>query len=201
MFTKIDDETTELPQTAIAGVTADETVTDSATESAPETEADPLAGDDEADAETTDAEEIASESAGQTEAGESASESAGQTEAGESASEDENNGGTDTFSRAYVEKLRRESAGYRERAQRADELATRLHTALVAATGRLADPTDLAFDAAHLDDEQALTDAIDDLLARKPHLASRRPFGDVGQGQQGKTSEPVNLADLLRSRA
>ena len=100
-----------------------------------------------------------------------------------------------------MEKLRRENAGYRERANQADALAARLHTALVAATGRMADPTDLPFDTAHLDDEQALIGAIDELLARKPHLANRRPFGDVGQGQQGKTSEPVNLADLLRSRA
>ncbi|WP_200865049.1 hypothetical protein [Mycolicibacterium iranicum] len=126
---------------------------------------------------------------------------AGQTEAGASDDDNENSSETGTFSRTYVEKLRRENAGYRERANQVYALAARLHTALVAATGRMADPTDLPFDSAHLDDEQALTDAIDDLLARKPHLANRRPFGDVGQGQQGKTSEPVNLADMLRSRA
>ena len=128
-------------------------------------------------------------------------ENAGQTEAGDSDDDNENSSETGTFSRTYVEKLRRENAGYRERANQADALAARLHTALVAATGRMADPTDLPFDTAHLDDEQALIGAIDELLARKPHLANRRPFGDVGQGQQGKTSEPVNLADLLRSRA
>ncbi|ALI26933.1 hypothetical protein XA26_30980 [Mycolicibacterium fortuitum] len=115
---------------------------------------------------------------------------------------DENDADATTFSRTYVEKLRRENAGYRERASRADELAQRLHTALVAATGRMADATDLPFDAAHLDDEQALTDAIDELLTKKPHLASRRPFGDVGQGNRGAASEaPVNLADILRARA
>ena len=107
-----------------------------------------------------------------------------------------------TFSRTYVEKLRRESAGYRERAQRADTLAARLHTALVEATGRLADPTDLPFDAAHLDDADALAGAIDELLTAKPHLTSRRPFGDVGQGNRGPSTEPpVNLADMLRARA
>lgn len=115
--------------------------------------------------------------------------------------DDEIDSDATTFNRAYVEKLRRESAGYRERAQRADELAARLHSALVAATGRMADPSDLAFDAAHLDDEQALTNAIDELLARKPHLATRRPFGDVGQGNRGGTVEPANLADMLRARA
>lgn len=106
------------------------------------------------------------------------------------------------FSRAYVEKLRRENAGYRERANQADELAGRLHTALVAATGRMADPTDLPYEATHLDDDDALTTAIDELLAKKPHLATRRPFGDVGQGRRGAASEaPVNLADMLRARA
>lgn len=132
-------------------------------------------------------------------------ENAGQTAAG--VSDDDNDAGdeidsdTDTFSRTYVEKLRRESAGYRERANQADALATRLHTALVAATGRLADPTDLPFEAAHLDDEAALSVAIDELLAKKPHLATRQPFGDIGQGNRGPTSEPVNLADMLRAHA
>lgn len=116
--------------------------------------------------------------------------------------DDENDDTATSFSRTYVEKLRRENAGYRERANRADELEQRLHTALVAATGRMADPTDLAFEAAHLDDEDALAGAIDELLTKKPHLASRRPFGDVGQGNRGAASEaPVNLAEILRARA
>lgn len=107
----------------------------------------------------------------------------------------------DTFSRAYVEKLRQESAGYRVRAQRAAELEHRLHRALVAATGRLADPTDLEFDVAHLDDEDALNAALNDLLARKPHLASRRPRGDVGQGATSASPATVDLAALLRANA
>lgn len=118
------------------------------------------------------------------------------TESSESDSE------TETFSRTYVEKLRRENAGYRERANSADALAQRLHTALVAATGRMADPTDLPFEQVHLDDEDALTTAIDELLTKKPHLASRRVTGDIGQGNRGSAADaPVNLADILRSRA
>ncbi len=70
----------------------------------------------------------------------------------------------------------------------------------MAATGRLADPTDLPFDEAYLKDAEALTAAIDDLLARKPHLASRRPVGDVGQGTTPLT-ETVDLAGILRARA
>lgn len=124
------------------------------------------------------------------------------TEETETSDKNETNDSTTTFSRTYVEKLRRENAGYRERANRADELASRLHNALVAATGRLQDATDLPFDAAHLDDENALTTAIDELLSKKPHLASRQLSGDIGQGNRGQSSAAsVNLAELLRSRA
>ena len=106
----------------------------------------------------------------------------------------------ETFPRSYVEKLRRESAGYRERAQRGDTIAQRLHNELVRATGRLADPTDLAFDEAHLDAPDALAAAVDDLLARKPHLASRKPMGDIGQGAT-RTEGTVDLAAILRQKA
>ncbi len=105
----------------------------------------------------------------------------------------------ETFPRKVVEDLRRENAKYRDRAKRADDLGERLHLALVTATGRLADPTDLVFDEAHLDDAEALTAAVDDLLARKPHLATRRVSGDVGQGMSG-AADTFDLAGLLRSR-
>jgi hypothetical protein len=107
----------------------------------------------------------------------------------------------ETFPRAYVEKLRDESAKYRQRAQKADDLAARLHKALVASTGKLADPEDLPFSEAHLDDAEALAAAVDDLLARKPHLASRKPRGDVGQGITSAPSTSVDLAGILRARA
>lgn len=106
----------------------------------------------------------------------------------------------DTFSRDYVEKLRQENGKYRQRAQRADELAHRLHTALVTATGRLADPTDLEFSEEHLEDPEALEAAVEALLTLKPHLAARRPRGDVGQGATS-SGATVDLAGLLRSRA
>lgn len=107
----------------------------------------------------------------------------------------------ETFPREYVQQLRKESAGYRERAQQTDQLAERLHTALVAATGRLQDASDLPFDQAHLDDADMLSAAIDELLERKPHLKSRRVVGDVGQGAGGVKAGDVNLAELLRARA
>lgn len=106
----------------------------------------------------------------------------------------------ETFPRSYVEKLRKEAAGHRDRAKRADDLAQRLHTAIVGATGRLADARDLPFDESHLDDPAALSGAIDALLADKPHLATRRPMGNIGQGATS-TSDTVDLAGLLRANA
>lgn len=106
----------------------------------------------------------------------------------------------ETFPREYVEKLRKEAADHRVRATDRDALAERLHTALVTTTGRLADPTDLPYDEDHLTDETALNTAIDDLLDRKPHLASRRIVGDIGQGATG-TDTPVDLAGILRRNA
>jgi len=109
-------------------------------------------------------------------------------------------GEPDTFPRAVVEELRRENAKYRTRAGQADDMATRLHLELVRATNRLADPSDLPFDENHLEDVSILDVAIDDLLARKPHLASRRPSGDIGQGATAEAAS-VDLAGILRARA
>jgi len=106
----------------------------------------------------------------------------------------------DTFPRDYVTKLRDENAKYRQRAADRDEIATKLHTALVAATGRLADPSDLAFDDSHLSDPEVLTAALDALLTAKPHLASRKPVGNIGQGVTG-ASDTFSLAGALRSNA
>jgi hypothetical protein len=110
----------------------------------------------------------------------------------------------DTFPRDYVERLRAEAAERRVAAKEAEERAERFGRELfaerVAATGRLADPTDLAYDPALLDDQDALGAALDDLVTRKPHLASRRPVGDVDQGAR-EAAEGVSLAGLLRAGA
>lgn len=99
-----------------------------------------------------------------------------------------------------MEKLRRENAGYRDKAKKAEDYARELFHARVAATGRLADPDDLPFDEALLDDRDALLAAVDDILTRKPHLASRRPRGDVGAGALSADGSNVDLAGILRSR-
>ncbi|QLY34572.1 hypothetical protein H0264_21390 [Nocardia huaxiensis] len=104
----------------------------------------------------------------------------------------------DTFPRSVVEKLRKENASYRDRAKQADALAERLHAALVTGTGKLADPTDLPYDPEHLDNPEALDAAIADLLTRKPHLASRKPVGDINQGARPSASGDVNLLAMMR---
>ncbi|MGP4058492.1 hypothetical protein ACTWP6_27330 [Mycobacterium sp. 4D054] len=109
---------------------------------------------------------------------------------------------TDTFSREYVEGLRKESAGYRDRAKtaetRVDELSRALFLAKVAATGKLSDPTDLEYNADLLDDPEALDIAIDVLTESKPHLKARKITGDVGQGSRGKGEQPFSLLQALK---
>ena len=114
-------------------------------------------------------------------------------------SDSESESEPDTFDRAYVEKLRQENGKYRQRAQRADNLAHRLHTSLVEQTGKLADPTDLPFDEDHLDDADSLTAAIDELLTAKPHLAKRTISGEIGQGAVAPGAT-VNLAAIMRGQ-
>ena len=111
----------------------------------------------------------------------------------------------DTFDREYVQRLRDEAAGHRVKAKRADALAGALVTAQAAATGRLADPTDLPYSEDLLDEDGIVDDgkvraAVDELIARKPHLAARRPRGDVGQGARPEPDD-TGLAGLLRRGA
>lgn len=106
-------------------------------------------------------------------------------------------GDPETFPKAYVEQLRKEAADNRVKAKRTDDLAGRLHAQLVASTGKLADPTDLPFDEAHLDDPGALDAAIESLIEAKPHLASRTPRGNIGQGGVGKSDDGFSLAGWL----
>ena len=114
--------------------------------------------------------------------------------------QDASQGNAETFPREYVEKLRKEAAEARLKAKKADDYARALFAARVAATGRLADPSDLPFDPELVDDTDALKAAIDELLQAHPHYASRTPQGDIGQGAT-TTSDTVDLAGILRARA
>lgn len=100
-----------------------------------------------------------------------------------------------TFDRKYVESLRKESAKYRDKAKRAEELEKRLHRSLIAQDGRLADPDDLEFNPDHLDNPDALSDAIANLVAKKPGLRAQRLSGDIGAGVREKPKPPTT--DLL----
>ena len=105
----------------------------------------------------------------------------------------------DTFPRAYVEELRQEAAGYRTQVR---DLQTKLHRLQVEQTGALADPADLEFDAAHLENPEALQAAIDALLAAKPHLKARRFAPDAAaQKAKAEASSGVDLLGILRQNA
>lgn len=128
----------------------------------------------------------------------------GPDNAGEGNSEPDNSGAEasetppegDTFPRAYVEDLRKESAGYRTQVR---QLQERLHRLQVQQTGALADPADLPFDAAHLESPEALQAAIAALLADKPHLKARAfAPGAAAQGARGQASTGVDLIGMLR---
>lgn len=105
-----------------------------------------------------------------------------------------------TFPLDYVQKLRDESAKYRQRAAKTEELGKRLHLALVEKSGRLQDASDLPYDEVFLDDPDALSAAIDALLTAKPHLASRKPSGVIPQGATA-TPSSGSLSGLLRRNA
>lgn len=115
---------------------------------------------------------------------------------------EESDESSDTFPRSYVEKLRTEAKDHRHRAEtaeaRSEELTRQLFTLRVQATGKLADPTDLEFDADLLTDDETLNAAIDDLLSRKPHLKARKIGGSVGQGVTGNKEAPFSLLGRLR---
>jgi hypothetical protein len=111
----------------------------------------------------------------------------------------------DTFPRAYVERLRTESAAHRTSAREAREEAQQLRGELwqarVAAAGRLADPADLPVPEGADVEPDTVSAAIDDLLSRKPHLAARRAGGDIGQHQQRGSTDTVSLAGMLQRGA
>ena len=76
--------------------------------------------------------------------------------------------------------------------------AERLHEALARIDGRLQDVTDLPFNEGNLD-EGAMTQAITELLERKPHLRKREVAGDIGAGNRGSARpDPIDLIKVIR---
>jgi hypothetical protein len=110
-----------------------------------------------------------------------------------------------TFSADYVKSLREEGAKYRLKAKRSDNLARVLVTEYARGTGKLVDASDLNYSDELLGedgnpDAQKVRDAVEALIASKPHLAAIRPVGDVGQGTQNADTMP-GLASMLRAGA
>lgn len=122
--------------------------------------------------------------------------------------EDEQEPQGDTFPRSYVEKIRKENQNYRDRAKKGETALSRLTDSTVreATNGILVDPTDLTYDEESMSDEDGFPDpekikeAAEALIERKPHLAPRRPRGDIGQGRQ-RQEEEFSLGALLRENA
>lgn len=110
--------------------------------------------------------------------------------------------GDEPISLEAARKLRSEAKTLRDRAKtaeaKADELAQRLHTALVEQDGRLHDPRDLPYRPENVDDPDTLTAAIDALLEDRPHMRARKTAGDVGQGVRGEPATPVDFSALFR---
>lgn len=107
----------------------------------------------------------------------------------------------DENSSDQLAEVRREAAGYRKRLRETEtelqQVQSELFHARVAATGKLADPSDMPVDVELL--AGGLDDAIDELLQAKPHLKART-FGDIRQGERGERAA-VSLADILRTNA
>lgn len=108
-----------------------------------------------------------------------------------------------TFDRQYVEKLRKEAGDNRVKAKEQEEVIDKLQRRLflneVKGLGKLADPTDLPYDAELVDDPDKLKEAVDDLLARKPHLGRRVPNGDAGLGVGSEHSSGVDILGMMRN--
>ena len=113
----------------------------------------------------------------------------------------------DSFPRAYVQKIRDRAAGYRTRAKSAEDRAAELERALfterVRALDVLADPEDLPFSAELLDDHDALVDAVDTLVAKRPHYRRRGTTDPAGTGsrERGRGHDSVSLSAIMRGNA
>lgn len=112
----------------------------------------------------------------------------------------------DTFPRDYVEKLRKESADYRTRAQRAEEAEKRLHDLAVAqaVSGILVRADELHWreefaDADGWPDHDKIRAAAEELVAQRPYLG--RPSGDVGQGRHDDEKAAASLMGFIRQSA
>ena len=119
--------------------------------------------------------------------------------------DDDDGGGPESDETApALSRARSQAARYRrelrETEAERDELVAALWRERVEALGVLADPEDLPLDPEALHDPDRLRELADELVARKPHLRSRRIRERAGQGE-GTGSGAVSLASLLQRNA
>lgn len=83
-----------------------------------------------------------------------------------------------------------------------DAMSQGLFAAQVAATGRLVDPSGLPYDAALVNNPEALDAAITALLLASPHLGRIVVSGDVDQDARDEVEPPApNLLSILKEFA
>lgn len=115
---------------------------------------------------------------------------------------DEPDENAETFPRSYVEKLRKENQGYRQRANtaeaRVDELSRALWAARVEATGEVENAAEVRYNADIADDADAITEAVHAAVSERPYIAKRKVSGSVGQGVTGSKDEPFSLLGRLQ---
>lgn len=119
---------------------------------------------------------------------------------------DDDQGDDDTFPRSYVQRLRKRSNGYRlqlrERESEVDKLQRQLFAERLQRLDLVVDHDAVPYDPALLDDDDALQEHVEGLLAAKPYLRKRKVSGNIGQhSSNGVGGSSVSLMDKLRHNA
>lgn len=112
-------------------------------------------------------------------------------------------GDPDTFPAEYVRRLRAEAAEARVKAKIADTANEHLLAAYAANDGRLVDVEALALDDTLIGDDglvdrAKVSERIGELIAAKPHLASRKPTTPLPMGVQPEAPAEVGWLSVLR---
>lgn len=94
-----------------------------------------------------------------------------------------------------------ESDELTEARAKVDDYSRQLFRARVERTGLLIDPEDMPYDAALVDDPDALSEAVTELVERKPHLRVVSTSGDLPAFGAGADASNVSLTGLLRNNA
>src|SRR5690625_4038957 len=120
--------------------------------------------------------------------------------------DDDDQGNDDTFPRSYVQRLRERSNGYRlqlrERESEVDKLQRQLFAERLQRLDLVVDHDAVPYDPALLDDDDALQEHVEGLLAAKPYLRKRKVSGNIGQhSSNGVGGSSVSLMDKLRHNA